>query len=122
MTTTIKLRKPIQAHGQTLTELTLRKPIGKEIRVAGMPYVLMNVGEEGGIRISGESCARLISMVAQIPTSSVDQLDADDFNDAAMGIISFFVDAEKVKKEEDRLSTGKSSSGDTSTSPTSGAI
>lgn len=90
----MKLSRPIQAHGETLTELTLREPTGKDIRTAGAPYKMEFTASGGQLmHIDTEAVARLISALAGIPPSSVDQLTAKDFNAAQAEVISFFGDA-----------------------------
>lgn len=103
---TIKLRRPITAYKETLTELTLREPTGKDIRTCGLPYG----GKSRAVEFNAEAVAQLIAVCAGIPTSSVDKLCAADFNDAMMAIVSFFGDAAE-----------EISSRDTSTSAASGA-
>lgn len=84
-TRTLSLAAPIQAHGETLTELTLRKPTVKELRLCGQPYRIVG----GGAQCDYDACAKLISAVAGIPPSSVDQLDAADFDEAALILVGF---------------------------------
>ena len=85
----VTLSEPIRAHGQTVSQLTLRPMTGKDIRVCGVPYRVGNNGEEG--IVDGQAVARMISELAGIPLSSVDQLGAVDwFN--CWGAIQLFLE------------------------------
>lgn len=89
-TTTMPLTTPIQAHGETLSALELRCPTVKELRACGAPYRLgANAGGFGGVAVDYDACARLISSICAIPPSSVDQMDAGDFDEAAWRLVGF---------------------------------
>lgn len=83
---TIALGSPVQAHGEEIREITLRPPKGKDLRV-GMPYRIL---ADGQMAIDTEICASLISSLGAIPPSSVDQLNALDFQGAVAGVLGFF--------------------------------
>ncbi len=86
---TLPLSTPIQAHKNTLTKLTLRRPTPKECRdIGGLPYSL-----GGGNRPQPllNVAAEYIVLCAGIPLSSVDQLDLADFNKAVWSVIGFFM-------------------------------
>ncbi len=83
------LTVPIQAHKETLTELTLRRPTTKECRdLGGLPYSL---GEGNKPQPLLDMAAQYIVLCAGIPLSSVDQLDLSDFNDLIWVVIGFFM-------------------------------
>lgn len=83
-TITVALSRPILAHNESLSRLDLRCPTVKELRQCGAPY------QDVATRVPNyEACARLISMICAIPTSSVDQLDAKDFTEASMILVGF---------------------------------
>lgn len=85
----LKLSAPIQAHTETLTELTLRRPTPKECReLGGLPYSLC---ERNKPQPRLDMVAKYIVLCASIPLSSVDQLDLSDFNDAVWAVINFFM-------------------------------
>ncbi|MGC2415895.1 MAG: phage tail assembly protein [Stellaceae bacterium] len=87
---TIRLTKPIRAHGETLSELTLRPPTVKELRSAGSPF---KGSGTGAIAPDYEACANLLSMICAIPHPSVDELAARDFNLLSMTLVGFTVGA-----------------------------
>lgn len=85
--TTIPLSKPIQAHGEELKALTLRAPVGRDLRTAGVPYCITN---DGDIRVDAAIMAKMIGALASIPPSAVDALTAEDWQAAMMGVLGFF--------------------------------
>lgn len=88
-TTTHKLAVPIQAHGDQLTELTLRRPTPHEVRnIKVFPYVL---GEDSRPVAETEAASKYIAVCAGIPPSSVNQLDLSDLNTLVWMVIGFFL-------------------------------
>lgn len=77
--TVIELDAPIQAHGETISVLTLRRPKAKELR--DMPIRSdMKMGDLFGV---AAACA-------DIPPSAFDQLDASDLM-KVMGVVGGFL-------------------------------
>ena len=88
MTVTVTLSKPIEAHGETLTELTLREPSGKDIRTFGMPY---RVGaEDGSVIIDAAAMHRYIAGLAAVPPSAVDKMSPLDWTAVMAAVLGFF--------------------------------
>lgn len=88
MAVTVKLSAPIEAHGETLQELTLREPNGKDLRTIGMPY---RIGaEDGSITVDAGVVARHISALAGVPLSAVDKMPAGDWGAALSAVLGFF--------------------------------
>src|SRR5215469_7383652 len=103
----IALMKPIIAHGKETSELSLREPTGKDLRKTGVPF---RVQPDGIPTYDTEACAKLISELAAIPSSSVDQLDALDFVRLCDALITPFFSP---------VSSQKTPSTDTGNSPSS---
>jgi Phage tail assembly chaperone proteins, E, or 41 or 14 len=83
----LDLSKPITAHGETLSQLSLRSPTVKEFIAAGRsPYV---VAGDGTVAPDMAVCAKLLSMICGIPPSSVDQLAPADFFRAVWQVVGF---------------------------------
>ncbi len=78
MSKTVELKHPIQANGETVSVLHLERPKVKHLKV---------IDEAPG---DIERGARLISALAGIPPSAVDQLDAEDFMAASQAVADFF--------------------------------
>ncbi|MDD0981718.1 phage tail assembly protein [Pseudomonas shahriarae] len=89
MSDPIKLDQPIEAHGEQLTELTLRRPTVQEVRsIKAMPYKL---DKNEDVCLDMEVAAKYIAVCAGIPPSSVNQLSLPDFNQLAWTVFSFFM-------------------------------
>ena len=87
-TTTITLKKPIEAHDETVTELSLRPPVGRDITRCGLP--IATTGESG--KVDTTVVASYISTLGNIPPSSVATLDGADFMAALLVVVGFFGD------------------------------
>ncbi|MDD2794361.1 phage tail assembly protein [Acidocella sp.] len=87
----MKLSKPIEAHGQTVTELTFREPNGGDLARNGFIYKVESTGNKV---IDTRAIAGMISDMASIPPSSVAQMSVIDFSRAMGEVVGFFTDAE----------------------------
>ncbi|WP_252088739.1 phage tail assembly protein [Pseudomonas sp. MWU13-3659] len=88
-TVTHTLATPIQAHGEEVKELTLRRPTVQECRaIKVLPY---NIGGEGYPVVDLEAAAKYVAVCACVPTSSVNQLDLSDLNTLAWTVVGFFM-------------------------------
>ena len=86
MSTTITLRKPLEIAGEVVSELTLREPLGGDIRRCGIPFTV----KAGDVVIDSEAIAKYISVLAVVPPSTVDKLSAPDFLDCQNAVMLFF--------------------------------
>ena len=75
---TVALQYPIEANGETLTSLTLRRPKMGDMKA--MDGVTGDVARQ----------AALIGALAGIPPSSVDELDGEDFMTISSAVADFF--------------------------------
>ncbi|MGB8364927.1 MAG: phage tail assembly protein [Rhizomicrobium sp.] len=91
MTVKITLTKPIEAHGQKVSELELREPNGGDIAECGLPFE-MAVGTNGQStgKVDGAAVLRYISVLANIPPSSAKMLAPRDFMTALGEVLGFF--------------------------------
>lgn len=88
-TTIHKLKVPITAHGDQLTELEVRRPTTKEVRaIKALPYTL---SENSMPVVEPDVVCKYIAVCAAIPQSSVEQLDLADLNELAWVLINFFI-------------------------------
>lgn len=89
MSELVKLSAPIEAHGQELSELTIRRPTPKEARsIKALPY---KIDKDESVSIDLDVAAKYIVVCAGIPSSSVDQLDLADLNSLSWQIAGFFM-------------------------------
>lgn len=85
---TIILKKPINAHGEDITELTLREPNGEDVRANGYPFT---TNAEGQVILLGEPIFKYISTLAGIPPSSVKEIHATDMHKLGWMVATFFL-------------------------------
>lgn len=90
MSTVHPLKKPIKAHGEEVSELTLRAPLTKDIIELGLPNLIVVSDAGPGVEIRTKVIARYISRLAAVPMGSVEALDPSDFNDLTAVVMGFF--------------------------------
>jgi len=91
MTDPVKLQVPIEAHGEPLGELTLRRPTVQEVRaIKALPYKI-DKGQD--VSLDMDVAAKYIAVCAGIPPSSVNQLDLSDLNTLSWAVAGFFMSA-----------------------------
>jgi hypothetical protein len=89
MSEPIKLSGPIEAHGEQVGELTVRRPTVQEVRaIKALPY---KIGKDEEVTLDTEVAAKYIAVCAGIPPSSVNQLDLTDFNELCWEVAGFFM-------------------------------
>lgn len=77
---TIELKKPIKAHGQELTTLTLREPVPEDLMQIGSPILIIpSATGDSGMEIRAKVIGAYISKLGGIPPSSVKDLHLADF-------------------------------------------
>jgi hypothetical protein len=91
----MKLVKPIQAHGETVHELTFRELNGSDIMAAGFPMMQVSIDT----RVDPKAISALISRAANIPTSSVANMCALDWTRAMGQVMNFFSDPDSETSE-----------------------
>jgi len=83
------LSAPIIAHGEKLTELTLRRPTPLEARaIKALPY---KIDADEAVSLDLDVAAKYIAVCAAVPPSSVNQLDLADLNSLAWVVAGFFM-------------------------------
>jgi hypothetical protein len=85
------LIKPITAHGEPVTVLKWREPTGGDIERAGNPIRLdFSDPTNPSMTFNEKKMAGMISVLCNIPPSSVRQLVAKDWNAVAWKLFRFF--------------------------------
>lgn len=82
--TRITLSHPIEAHGETVSEIELREPT-----LAVLDGVHLVVEQSGAVRIDLGDLHRLIAGMAQIPPSSARQIRLADVGPALDRVMDF---------------------------------
>jgi len=97
MSTVIPLTKPIPAHGEEISSLTLRDPSSEDVMDLGYPF-LVQVGDSGttGLEMRPKVVARYVSKLGQIPLSSVGKLDIPDLMKCQAAVMGFFGELEEA--------------------------
>ncbi|MDK9356717.1 phage tail assembly protein [Lelliottia wanjuensis] len=84
----VTLKKPVMAHGEEITSITLREPSGKDVRKNGYPY---DMNGKGNITMNGSAIAAYISDLGGVNPAAVDSLHPSDMNKLGMAVIGFFL-------------------------------
>lgn len=84
----IELSAPIQAHGEQVTKLDLKKPTGEQVCRLGLPYTM---APEGDVSINMKKVKGYLSELCAIPASSIEQMEPADLNNAAWQVAGFFL-------------------------------
>jgi hypothetical protein len=79
------------AFGAEVAEITLRPPVGRDLRSCGVPY---RVTEGNVADINPEAVSRLIAQLGGLPPSAVDALSAVDWQSCMVAILGFFGSAD----------------------------
>jgi len=90
--TTIKLSKPIKAHGEEVSEITLRDPSTKDMIELGLPTLIV-IGSDGkstGVEVRQAVVARYIMKLAAIPLGAVESMSMYDFSVCTAAVMGFF--------------------------------
>ena len=82
----LELKKPIIAHGETLSVLEFDEPTGKDVRELGYPY---QMNQDESVRLLAHVVSKYIVRLAKVPQSSVDQMSPADLNAAAWLVAGF---------------------------------
>ena len=79
-TKTIKLTKPIQAHGETIDEMVVKRPTGKD---------LFDLDAMDTTKPSFKDMVRVVQVCQKIPLSSVKEMDGGDVMAVAKVLYDF---------------------------------
>ena len=84
-----KLSAPIQAHGEEVHSITLRRPTVAEVRaIKALPFTF---GKDEEVALNMDVAAKYIAVCGAIPAPSVNQLDLADLNILAWAVAGFFL-------------------------------
>lgn len=88
----VPLSKPIEAHGEPISELVFREPTGGDIARCGNP-VIYNPATESidDVRFDEAKMNKMIATLAGVPLSTVEKLPAHDWSICAWTIAGFFL-------------------------------
>lgn len=86
----IKLAVPVQAHGETLSEMKFRRPTGKDIMAIGDDYPIHIDWSTGQVRPNPPAMGQMMSLLAVVPPSTIASMDAEDWSTCAHALMGFF--------------------------------
>lgn len=89
----IALSAPIPAHGKQITEIRCRTPTGGDMMRIGNPVTFNAFADEPErtIQIDPLVMGRMISHLAEIPTSAVERMAPGDFMKLGWKLAGFFL-------------------------------
>ncbi len=85
----VELTEPVQAHGETLTHLQLQAPKMKHLRA------------RDGAKGPTDASIRVMSVLAGVPPSTIDELTPVDFAAAEAVLRPFFAGLEEPEEPEE---------------------
>ncbi len=87
----LQLEEPLNSYGETITKLSIACPRGSDILECGYPFATERNPRTGTMSdsINVPALRLLLSKMAQVPESTIDQLSSLDFF-KAVDIIKFF--------------------------------
>lgn len=85
----ITLAKPIDSHGETVTELTINEPTGEHCIRYGMPYSID--AETSEISIKMRTVSKLLTVCTDPPLTpkAIKSMSMSDLNECATQLVSF---------------------------------
>lgn len=87
----IPLSVPIEAHGESITELRLRKPTANDVIQVGNPITLDISIDPPRATPDDRKMAQMIARLADVPPSSIGMMDPNDFTGAIIRVLPLFV-------------------------------
>ena len=88
----VKLRRPVQAYGSEVTEIKLRQPTGRDYLTYGNPLTV-ETDINGVVKISWDQhrVIPLLAQLANVPDSTIIDMDVRDIVSLQQGIAGFFL-------------------------------
>jgi len=84
----LPLRKPVNAHGEMVSELTFREPTGGDIADCGNPIV---PGGTGRMQFDGPVMTEMMARLAVVTPKTIRDLHPKDWTNGAYMIAGFFL-------------------------------
>lgn len=88
--TTVKLSKPVAAHGETIAELVFRAPEGADIDACGYPFTMGGTEDNPIISPIAPVVSKYMVRLGNVPASTIRALPAPDWNACATAVLGFF--------------------------------
>jgi hypothetical protein len=88
--TTVKLNRPVAAHGDQIDALTFREPMGEDIEACGYPFTVGGTTENPVISPIAPVLSKYMVLLGGVPASTIKKLSAPDWNACATAVLGFF--------------------------------
>ena len=86
-----ELSKPIEAHGVIMTEISFREPTARDLLAIGNPVIFDPISSPPRVTHDEHKMHAMLSLLGNIPPSSVQMLSPRDWITCAWGLTPFFV-------------------------------
>lgn len=86
-----KLETPVEAHGETITEIEFREPTAGDLVDHGDPLDIDY--QTGGMRFNPPEMTEMMAALAKVPPSSIRAMTPRDWKACAMLLTTFFLPA-----------------------------
>jgi hypothetical protein len=86
-----ELSKPIEAHGEQVTVLNFREPTARDLLSIGNPVIFDPISDPPKVTHDERKMTQMMSALAAVPPSSIQQLTPRDWITCAWGLTPFFV-------------------------------
>jgi len=86
----VKLSTPVMAHGEEVTQLTLREPNVEDQMDLGQPFLIIVSDGETGVKIQNKVIAAYVVRLAGVPLSTVKKLSTEEFQKCQAVVMGFF--------------------------------
>ena len=87
----IELNTAVQAHGDMVKKLVFKRPTGADIMAMEGGYPVVINWQTGQVTPNPPVMGQMMSLLAQVPPSTIKALDAEDFATCAHALMGFFV-------------------------------
>jgi len=87
----VKLSKPIKAHGEEITEITLREPAVEDVLELGHPFlVVQDDSSKSAVELRPKVIAEYVVRLAKVPMSTVKMMTIKDLFACQAAVMGFF--------------------------------
>jgi hypothetical protein len=87
----LSLRKPINAFGDTVTEIKFREPTAGDIERIGNPITIALYENNPKMHFEAQTMTMMMAHLAGVPPSTIRQMHPRDWNNGAWKLANFFM-------------------------------
>lgn len=90
MSTIIKLKKLVTAHGEQIDEIELREPTSEDVMELGYPYLVYSGDAGAGFELRPKVVANYVVRLGKVPLPTVKALAIADLQACQAVVLGFF--------------------------------